>query len=590
MHPNPATYPSMSVAAEIWVWESLWSTRRHARADILDVALFDHGAATDLEAYGSPRNISRWLFTARDGRVMKKATSNTSLGALKQALLGRTLRGASEGESDAKAAGDGPGRTFATALLSSGKIVTLDEDVWTALVVGGGSGRDFLVAVMALVPGDTGELWRGHRQRVTCEYRAKFDGQSATGGLDGTFSTPIQSCMTTYVFVSSDILRQAEERDLQPPKNKKQVRETGGTRVDGRLISKVKATNQEVETKLRRIVQWVQEARRVNVLSMSAVFTVLPSPGAGAPGVWLERAFDVCMVPKNTTAGIAAPIADLTGMSGQKNWSAGPESAARRNPPAEISRQSDGTEVTLQQCGARSGSTQPDSAKATPTETINATPIASGTRCTLAPPAAFSHALPHSKESITAMLSSAADAALSMGEEVPPHATCINGGGAHPRGDRGQESSLVKAGSTWGRRGCAGPDDTSIAPVRERCAGDFCAYQRPSELPLIPNAVTDCEKTEGGENLDWTDVNFSNEAGPLLEVVKQKLSPLNSGKEGMLFSITFKSVGLARMEARARQDFYWAEPLRKCWKERACRAGGLEGLSPLAIYKEVTSA
>ncbi|CAM9378085.1 unnamed protein product, partial [Ascophyllum nodosum] len=84
-----------SVEAAIWVWESLWSsTRRHARVDILDVALFDGG--------GNPEAIptlSRWIFTAKDGRVMKKTTSNTSVGALKQALLGRALHGEPEGRS-----------------------------------------------------------------------------------------------------------------------------------------------------------------------------------------------------------------------------------------------------------------------------------------------------------------------------------------------------------------------------------------------------------------------------------------------------------------------------------------------------------
>ncbi|CAM9729470.1 unnamed protein product, partial [Ectocarpus sp. 4 AP-2014] len=56
----------------------------------------------------------------------------------------------------------------------------------------------------------------------------------------------------------------------------------------------------------------------------------------------------------------------------------------------------------------------------------------------------------------------------------------------------------------------------------------------------------------------------------------------------ILFALTFKSVGLARAEAKQGLDVYWGEALRTCWREGNGRgARGLEELSPALVYREV---
>ncbi|CBJ26157.1 hypothetical protein Esi_0021_0147 [Ectocarpus siliculosus] len=56
----------------------------------------------------------------------------------------------------------------------------------------------------------------------------------------------------------------------------------------------------------------------------------------------------------------------------------------------------------------------------------------------------------------------------------------------------------------------------------------------------------------------------------------------------MLFPLTFKSVGLARAEAKQGLDVYWGEALRRCWREGNGRgARSLEELSPALVYREV---
>ena len=59
-----------------------------------------------------------------------------------------------------------------------------------------------------------------------------------------------------------------------------------------------------------------------------------------------------------------------------------------------------------------------------------------------------------------------------------------------------------------------------------------------------------------------------------------------ANQEG-LYSLMFKSVSLARMEAERGKNDHWGEPLRKCWRDGVGRRTGLEGLGPAEVYEEV---
>lgn len=316
---NVVTSPSFTMynTAARWVWESLWSVRRHTRMDILDVYLLDQppNAATPA--------IAQWLFTAKDGRVMKKSSTTACLAALKQSLLGKAIcRAGSDSATNnlsyETTSAIATGMPFATALLSSGGSVLVDESAWGTHVLGRSAHhgeRDDVVAVIALFPRDSPEFRRGPRQRLVCEYRLKEVCVWSEGGIGEAFATPVQAVTTTFILVASSLLRGGEKVPGQSQeKAEAEVHQSRRTEtksaVDGRLVSRVQATNREVENKLRRIVQWVQEVRRVRVLSMTAMFTVLPSSGNGAPGVWLERVIGTRLVQNQDSNVVQAPGAD----------------------------------------------------------------------------------------------------------------------------------------------------------------------------------------------------------------------------------------------------------------------------------------
>lgn len=94
--------------------------------------------------------------------------------------------------------------------------------------------------------------------------------------------------------------------------------------------------------------------------------------------------------------------------------------------------------------------------------------------------------------------------------------------------------------------------------------------------------------------LDWTDIGMSAEGNILLELENRRSAAsmeaeARSTDGDVLFSIRFKSICIARMEARQGQDFNWGETLRRCWKESkgGISEGILDGLSPAVAYKEV---
>lgn len=595
--------------------------------DILDVALFDdddkpEGVAAAAAETKATRPIARWLFTAKDGRIMKKSANNASVGALKQALLGRVLRGAMDEDRGST------GRVFATALLTSGESVPLDEDAWAALIVGrGGGGRDRVAAVTALFPGDPMESRRGSRQRVTCEYRTKVDSTVVPARVgSSSFAVPMRASTTTWVVVSPDLLREPEETHPNPQNQdyeKSALTGGGVTSSNGRLASRVKSTNREVEAKLRGIVQWVQEVRRVHVLSMTAMFTVLPSLGTGAPGVWLEQALDVRVVPQVAKM-MAAPIAGPHRVPPmdrkfQENYGGGQHSIANLGPPEgtdtvrtdlfgkECQKMSE-TGVKAHRESECSETARGETVMATPAkQSASVTPCASNggnpssTLMELSS-SASSPALENSIDIISVAAAAAANASLStVGEQTKSEKNeggggRGGGGGVRHHGNGASlEASLTATADVRRQRGrsLVGATISCRDQMRKKCAGDFCAFEASSELPTQTQKRKeisgDGKVGGGGEGvaLDWTNISAPKEGRSLLEF-SRPASPIGSGNQGEVFSLTFKSVGLARMEAEREQHAHWGEPLRRCWRDGVGRRTGLEGLGPAEMYEEVS--
>lgn len=671
--------------------------------NIIDVALLEDGAAA---ASPTPAGI-RWLFTAKDGRVMKKSSHNSNLGALKQAFLSRVLlrRGcscaanaarATDNGGDSRSRGDGgssnsaTGRVFATALLSSGESVPLDEAGWAALIVqesGRGKGA---VAVTSLTPpgGDpaTENSRRGGptQQRYFCEYKAKPYSSSssksgtnvATGDLSRASTKPIQAVLTTYVLVSRGLLRDSPEaiedesrQHHEGDMNKLNASRAATALSDERLVSRVKAINREVEAKLRRVVQWVQEVRRVHVLSIAATFIVVPSSdrGAGTSGVWLEHALHARIVSKNGEASIAlgatepAPYADPRGMirpstqlppgTGRASLILTSENSQPGPTPLVPTHQNQGRGSAAREAPLTEAASSP------PEETLSVAdttvPAASESRSPASPAPLQSATTPSSagplgakvrQQSTAEMLSAAADAVLLSAD--PPSATTTTaalplevasqqrhlgdsgrGGVKHSiastaapgRYSDGRRSLLIGTESEEAVAATAASASSYARPLRERCPGDFCAYRNcnggirpgPSERP--PPEASAPESREGGRvgvaespaaEVNWTSIGVSDDrrnGATLLKFTdkQQQQQQLTSsprassegdprtGKE-MLLSLTFKSVGLARTEAKQGLDVYWGEALRRCWREGNGRgARSLEELSPALVYREV---
>ena len=658
------------------MWDSLWSARRHARIDVLDVVLFDEVSAGEREAAASSPSLSiesstppcpgmRWLFTAKNGQIMKKSSHNTSLGALKQALLDRALlrRGSSEGKSISAYPTNGPhssnssvagGCVFATALLRSGESVPLNEDSWTALVVREGGREGGAVAVIALAPTGGGQGVETSRrggatpQRFTCEYRAKLNNRRtplaraksvAATGLAVT-EKPIEASMATYVLVARGLLRDADGQQSEPRHDQDEEKhhargeaiETGTSAtaivLDERLLSRAKATNREVEATLRAVVQWVQDTRGVYVLSMAATFIVVPPSGnsAGKPQVWLEQALQVRMVHKNGTAPapMHAPIAEPPRVG----------SVDRQDPVAachgeKFSEQEEGgTACRPSTEGSDNAIVRVGTTKTTSAPPAPSASDAGGTATSLQRPplpplpmttaSASADHLPGAGaqlKSTAEMLSAVADAVLSASQS--PGTTAMQAqplrstDGAIVDAAQLQQDTVGGARGNWRR-------PLAAATVRVKCSGDFCAYYGgggegpgpPERLPPKDTLLQDSTGTAVDSNreaasrdgkveagVDWTDVGMSDgkSGAALLEVRNKRQGPPLPGdtepdkdSRGMLFSLMFKSVGLARVEAKQGRDAYWGEDLRRCWRESGCRAaGGLEELSPALIYQEV---
>ena len=125
--------------------------------------------------------------------------------------------------------------------------------------------------------------------------------------------------------------------------------------------------------------------------------------------------------------------------------------------------------------------------------------------------------------------------------------------------------------------------------ARKKCVGDFCAFEAPSELPTQAKKREESSgdgKANVGVALDWTSISAPKEGSALLELSRPASSTGLANQEG-LYSLMFKSVSLARMEAERGKNDHWGEPLRKCWRDGVGRRTGLEGLGPAEVYEEV---
>lgn len=654
----------------------------------------------------------RWLFTAKDGRVMRKSSHNSSLGALKQALLSRVLlhggrapavksKGFNAQSRDSRSVrmnvdNATSGRVFATALMDSGDNVPLDEDTWTSLVVreGGREGGATAVAALAPARGDipNEKSRRGGSipQRFFCEYRLKPSGSKGTSasmgtdacGTGGVATTPVQpthTSMTTYVLVSRGLLRDVSrtlDDQEQVQNGERSPSDEAGSGLhaisEERLASRVKAVNEQVEGNLRRIVEWVQEVQRVRVLSMSATFVVVPSAAnscSHTPGVWLEQGVHVRIVPNGTKAAASpgeancfAPIAEPLGEQGMlpqrpperheaksltKTLSAnldagGAEQAKRCQPKSQSPRKGDGdAQSKMKEEGDFKATTRVgvDNRTVAATDAIesdtSAPPAASSSKATASP----------AKLSTAEMLAVAADAVLSACEASPTaspfpqrdtDSVAVDANTIHPRTVavsqqfHGQPLSAIGVGpeaKSAGIRGSSDPLPSSL----EKCGGDFCCYNAVSsargggtsglsEDPPSSEKEVSQGDLDGGSGSstredgasraqqipttgepNWADIDVCDDpdGAGLLELVSKQRQVLSSsgGRDpavarkdpGMTFSMTFKSIGLARLEAEKGRDAHWGEALRKHWREGSARkaSGGLENLSAALVYREV---
>lgn len=578
----PVQIITLAGEAAIWVWNSLWSSRRHAHVDILDAAIFDEPGPSAIPA------IRRWLFTAKDGRVRKKAASNTSIGAVKQAFLGRTLNGGSK--RDARASRD-TGRVFATALMSSGESVRLDEDTWAALVIGG-RGQDRIAAVTALTSGDWEKEHRGGRQQFSCEY--KINNDMATAQRLWSFSAlPMQGSMVTHVLVSSGLLRDDVTSDDKGNRRQEIL--------NGRMMSRIKATSDEVEAKLRCIVRRVQDVRKVHVLSMTALFTVLPPLEAGRPRVWLERAEHV-RVLRNDVAVHPPSVEDrldssLPPRACKNSHEPGPigdvisESTVQCSPSPSQSCQESGRDLS------GDATHDPKTTQAGKAEVrqlqrraIIAIPIISTPASTdsIAPSGRSPISLSHTTAEL---LSAAADAALATRDVATSRVENHEGGDGIRRSDtEGNECSSVKDRMQNRQRhglitdSCAPNDATPFAT----CAGEFCAY------PVESSEFTERKKTfdaitaeEGKAQPTWAGVCISTKGHALLKVGREP-SSLYRDKKQVSHRLVSKSIVIARAEAESGFTASWPEDIWKSWRRGYYRADSSKGISPVTTCEEVS--
>lgn len=576
---------------------------------------------------------------------MKKSSSNASLAALKQALLGKTIRRAAFSDReicrDSKRGISGAAtvhRPLATALLSTGKCVLVDEYSWRSVLLDGvvhEEGGGEVIAITALDPGDSLEIRRGPRQRLMGEYRVKSDYTlSSSAGGEEAFGAPAHAITKTYMLVASDLLRGADG----VVGGQKTHAQSGGLRTtmelatkrtpNSLLVSKAAATNKEVETKLRRIVQWVQEVRRVRILDMTALFIALPSSGTGAPGVWLERVTSARVVRSEIP--LPAPSAEMGTTTSPRTVHdprnspttrvVDPTDVSPRNPqglrgmwiqPIETQQKSISSLDENVRIGVGGGEGQGSSSKIDhiddmTTSSCNDKIADCGTNKDDAstPVPSCTHRAPPHRASVSEMLADAARSALSSGttgEGATTDVVCtVRTTGGHTNDAGGSPTSI--AATPFQPTSATSPAEAVRASYRERrCAGDFCTCNVGLLAPMkqqSPKQAAENSEDEGAldgdgcSGVDWTGIGLACEGDALLKIGKRKTQslPTNLGvsHNDLRLSIAKKSICLARMDASEGDDAHWGKDLRTFWKSRDTKAtGGLEELNPSLFHEEV---
>lgn len=554
--------------------------------DILDAATFDVERKAD-----AATTLSRWIFTAKDGRVVKKSSINTSVGALKQALLGRVLRSIPNDGRDSRVAGNTPGQVFANALLKSGKSMQLDEEAWASLIVRGGLQGGGIAAVTAMVPNnDSTGLRRRSRQRVICEYRVAV-GHSNASNVDHSSAKPLHASMQTYVVVSSNLLRQTGDQNQVCSRSKDSVADKAY--VDGRLLSKSKPINHEVGEKMNRIVHWLQEVRRVYVLAMTATFIVLPSAGNSSSIAWLERALDIRIIPKKSSSELRAPIAG-TSLTPSKHSCQGPgdrrpwESQCAINigkPDRSEGATSDsfGEHSSRQWCDLPSDNISKTKSALASAPDVAGTPHApsdSDICRSKTNKLGSSSATSSEVKSTTNILSAAADTTPTTPETTEESRLQGSSNTLQPHQDRPSLMALSPH--------CHHPEHSVACPdsARGNCVGDFCAYRGQSKPSRPKFTRKGHSETDDVIEVDWADINAYNGNGKLLEISKRSTPRKEDATNGGMYSLSFKSIGLACGEANDERYFYWDESLRKYWEEGR---RGLRGVGPASADEEVNA-
>lgn len=531
-------------------------------------------------------------------------------------------------------------RPLATALLSTGTSVLIDEHSWGSFifhgVVHGGEGGD-VIAITALDPCDSLEIRRGPRQRLMGEYRVKSDDtlSSSTGGEEA-FGAPAYAITRTYMLVASDLLRGGrgvvgeQKVDAQPDGLQTTMGVATKRAPNSMLVSKAKATNKEVETKLRRIVQWVQEVRRVRILDMTALFIALPSSGTGAPGVWLERVTSARVVRGESL--LPAPSAEMGTTESPRTVRdlrdfptrrvVGPTDVSPQNPQRsrETRIQSNETQkkttvpvdenVRIGEDGDGEG--QGNSAKKHHIHDVATSAcndkIADGVTNkdnASAPVPSCRHRAPPQQTSVSEMLADAALSALSAGTPGERVTTDMVGTVRTPGGytkDVGESLASIAA-AQYQQTSATSPAEAVRASYRERrCAGDFCSCDVGLLAPLKQQSPKQAagDRGDGGavdrdecSQVDWTGIDLDCEGDALLKIGKRhaQCAPTNLGvsHNDLRLSIAKRSICLARIDASKGRDAHWGDDLRTFWKNsRVAKAiGGLEGLNPSLLYEEV---
>lgn len=569
-----SSLPSIQCAgiAATWVWDSLWSTRRHVSMDILDVAILEQGSE---EACPAP-SIARWLFTSKDGKVLKKGSKTANFAALKQAFRARVLRGAPHRNTpfEGSSGDNSTGQPFATALLRDGTCTHVNEDTWQILFPD--TGHDLRVAaIISLEPGNPSESGRARGQRLACQYRLRLD-DSPTPAKDGTTSRVSQDIVSTFMVVSS---RLARNRKRYNGKAETHVAKDGGlgrTCGEKLVASRVNSANHEAEHKLRRIVRCVERAKRVRVLRMTAMFVTVPSERHGVPGVWLERVVGLSVTQLANTE--RAPLAGQPSPTAMRNTCQNvdtdtrPRESAQGGPRLELPPERSTTQTVKRGQTCEGKDTALEVLEESHEIKTGSTAHQDAMGGELVSTATDHHQIVSTSDGRTARETPPEPA------ESPPSAPFDVDHQGSDVGDDTEGSPALEITPPQQQHPPTRGGHRRTPPAR-RCAGDFCSYRTASRETHPRHGCAQADVTHGDTgDFDWTHVDVCCERGKGL---------LRVDPERAFFPVRLKSLALARVEATANHRSHWDGPLIESWSKAACEASDADELACSGTGTEV---